>query len=123
MQSASTLKTIKDRKDFLAAAHGCKWVAGTLILQMHSRAAGHPAGTAPRIGYTVTRKIGGAVVRNRAKRRLREAVRMIAATHIREHTDYVVIARKGAATCEFSVLVRDMEFAFSRIHANKKPSS
>lgn len=118
MPTASALLTIKDRKDFLAAAHGKKWVTGILILQMNKRPAGHTVGEHDaRIGFTVSKKVGGAVVRNRARRRLREAARQVAPSFIQSGYDYVVISRQGAATCEFSVLLRDMEFAFSRIHA------
>ena len=68
-----------------------------------------------RIGYTVTKKLGGAVVRNRIKRRLREAVRKTIPTHAMPQRDYVFIARGKALTCDFPELVREMEFAFSRI--------
>lgn len=68
-----------------------------------------------RIGYTVTKKLGGAVVRNRIKRRLREAARRALPTHAKPQHDYVFIARHKALECDFSALVREMEFAFSRI--------
>lgn len=117
------LSTIKARADFLKAAQGGKWIAPALILQTTQRREGHMAGPQPRIGYTVTKKMGNAVKRNRIKRRLREAARRIAPGYARPAHDYVVIARLPALTCDFSDLLRDMEFAFSRIHAKKKPSS
>lgn len=114
---ASKLTTIQHRSDFLlAASKGKKFIAGTFILQMLGRRAEHPAATsAPRIGYTVTKKIGNSVIRNRTKRRLREAVRKAALPHMLAGHDYVVISRHKAIDCPFSDLLRDMEFAFSRI--------
>lgn len=70
-----------------------------------------------RIGYTVTKKMGGAVQRNRIKRRLREAARQALITYGKGGHDYVLIARHKALTCDYSELLRDMEFAFSRIKA------
>ena len=78
----------------------------------------NPANKA-RIGYTVTKKMGGAVVRNRIKRRLREAVRAVMPKYAKPQYDYVVIARHKALACDFSELVREMEFAFSRIKGIK----
>jgi ribonuclease P protein component len=119
--NVSPIETIKNRRDFLeAGARGKKCVTGTLILQGSPRSAAHPADkSAARIGYTVTKKMGNAVARNRIKRRLREAVRRIAPQAVESGHDYVLIARSKALTCDFSVILRDMEFAFSRITANK----
>lgn len=122
MHSGETSKliTIQRRSDFLqAASTGKKFITSTLVLQMLARNTAHPAGDGPRIGYTVTRKMGGAVSRNRIKRRLREAVRKAAPAHALPGHDYVVIARHKALDCPFSDLVRDMEFAFSRIPTMK----
>lgn len=117
------LTTIRNRRDFLAAsAQGKKIVTGTFVLQKTRRPKEHPVSEKARIGFTVTRKMGNAVKRNRIKRRLREAVKRVAPTFAESGCDYVVIARTKALACDFSELVRDMEFAFSRINANKKPS-
>jgi ribonuclease P protein component len=110
------LETIKKRGDFLtAAARGKKFIASTFILQMMPRENSEP----PRFGFTVTKKMGNAVARNRIKRRLREALKRIAAAHALAGHDYVIISRNKALDCAFSDLVRDMEFAFSRIPTMK----
>jgi len=114
-----SFETIKRRSDFLAAtAQGRKFITGTFILQMRLRPEGHPAGPAARFGFTVTKKMGNAVVRNRIKRRLREAVRHAALKRVKDGHDYVLISRHKALDCPFTDLLRDMEFAFSRIYTN-----
>jgi ribonuclease P protein component len=115
------IDTIKNRRDFLAAtAKGKKCVTSTFVLQTLARPEDHPVKNAsPRVGYTVTKKMGNAVARNRIKRRLRESFRRIAPAVALPGHDYVVIARHKALDCDFSEILRDMEFAFSRITANK----
>jgi len=114
------LATIKNRRDFLALnGSSAKYVAPGFILVAKERASDHPVKDVARIGYTVTKKMGNAVMRNRIKRRLREAARKSALPLMREQFDYVLISRPAALTCDFSALSRDMEIAFSRIHAKK----
>ena len=119
------LHTIKKRSDFLSAtAKGKKFVTGTFILQMLPRREQHPpAPQLSRLGFTVTKKMGNAVVRNRIKRRLREAVREKAQAHLLPGHDYVLISRHKALECPYTDLLRDMEFAFSRIATMKERSS
>jgi ribonuclease P protein component len=71
-----------------------------------------------RIGFTATRKIGGAVVRNRVKRRLREAARILAPFHAKPGCDYVFIARGGTATRPWARLLDDMKTALIRLAAD-----
>lgn len=68
-----------------------------------------------RFGFTVTKKIGNAVVRNRIRRRLREALGRVAPTCARPGCDYVLIARPAALSQQFSELCRDLKKAFQRI--------
>ena len=72
-----------------------------------------------RAGFTATRKIGGAVVRNRAKRRLREAARMILPLHGRAGFDYVFIARGGTTARPWPRLLDDVKSALIRLAADR----
>jgi ribonuclease P protein component len=74
-----------------------------------------------RIGFTATRRIGGAVVRNRAKRRLREAARALAPLHAQPGCDYVFIARGGTAERPWGRLLDDMKSTLIRLAADLGP--
>jgi len=69
-----------------------------------------------RFGFTVTRRVGKAVERNRIRRRLKAAIVGAAAVHARRDFDYVVIARRAALTLPFAALVADMIDGLKRIH-------
>ena len=69
------------------------------------------------VGFTATKRIGGAVVRNRAKRRLREAARLLLPAHGRPGHDYVFIARQGAAERPWERLLDDVKSALIRLAA------
>ena len=83
-----------------------------LILQACRRATdGEPV----RVGYTASRRVGGAVQRNRARRRLRAAVGAVMPQHARQGHDYVVIARLETLRRPFRALVHDLETALRRL--------
>ena len=72
-----------------------------------------------RVGVTATRRIGGAVIRNRAKRRLREAAREMLPSHARPGCDYVLIARGGTAERPWPRLLDDVKTALIRLAAER----
>jgi len=126
------VQTLKKRADYLRVQSGPKWVTPAFILQGRLRdapgEATAAAGDAPRFGFTVSsrsvsqdregaRKRGTAVDRNRARRRLKEAVRLIAPECADPRMDYVVIGRAPALRRNFDELLADMRLAFHKIKA------
>ena len=111
------LDRLKRRGDFLRVARGAKWVAPGLILQAAKSPAGDQA--AARIGFTVSRKVGGSVERNRARRRLREAARLVMTATARPAIDYVLIGRHTTLTRSWPQLIHDLETALSRIRIDE----
>jgi len=94
-----------------------------VILQAAARPPGSE-GDEVRVGYTASRKVGNAVVRNRAKRRLRAAAAQILAARVRSGTDYVLIARGTTAVRPFAELLGDLETALRRIALSaERPSA
>ncbi|TDU00652.1 ribonuclease P protein component [Azorhizobium sp. AG788] len=107
---------LRKRRDFLAAARAERANVPSFLLQGRDR---HDEAE-PRLGFTVTKKNGNAVVRNRMRRRLREAARLVMPQLGRSGFDYVLVARGPCLDAPFQTLVRDMERAVSRLHAAKK---
>ena len=120
-----TPQRLKRRREFLHVARaGRKWAAPGLVLQVLDRHRGPKSGTSEgndeddiRIGFTVTRKVGGAVVRNRARRRLRAAAETVMPRHAAGGHDYVVIGRAGTLRRPFAALVDDLETALRKLGA------
>jgi ribonuclease P protein component len=106
------LQRLRQRADFIAATAGAKAHATGFVLQSRERGDQAP----PRVGYTVSKKVGNAVERNRVRRRLREVVRLSAAERMRAGRDYVVIGRRAALELAFDRLIDDMSGALSRVH-------
>lgn len=76
-----------------------------------------------RVGFTVSRKVGNAVVRNRVRRRLRAAVERIFPAHAKEGRDFVVIGRAKGFKRPFSALLNDLTVALKRLDAYKNPAN
>src|SRR5512140_1915882 len=68
-----------------------------------------------RVGFTVTRKNGTATERNRIRRRLRELVKRLDVITMRPHSDYVLVGRRAALTCDFATMLDDLRSALHRI--------
>jgi ribonuclease P protein component len=112
------LARLKRRPEFLAvAASRRRWVAPGLILQAARRPEDSDLPAIPRIGFTASRKVGIAVVRNRARRRLKAAAEQVLPRHGAPGVDYVVIARTETVTRPFADLVADMTTAMERLNA------
>ncbi len=110
------LAKLKVRADFLrVAATRNKVVTPGLILQAAPQPPGRIGGSGLRVGFTASRKVGNAVIRNRAKRRLREAAAEILADRGNPGTDYVLIARSGTAERPYAALLDDLAAALRRI--------
>jgi ribonuclease P protein component len=119
--SAALVERLKLRADFLAAARGIKASASAFVLQARPRQDAGPA----RFGFTVARKVGNAVERNRVRRRLREMVRA-SAVAARRGYDYVVIGRRAALALPFPQLLAEFERALRHVHerrARRQPQS
>ncbi|MBC7737995.1 MAG: ribonuclease P protein component [Candidatus Saccharibacteria bacterium] len=107
------LTTLQHRADFLKAASARRHGAGSFMLQARFRADDHP----PRVGYTASKKIGNAVARNRAKRRLRAAVHEALRPLAQAGWDYVLVARPQATIARpFADLVADLRQALRAVH-------
>jgi ribonuclease P protein component len=109
------MERLKRRKDFLAAAAGASVSTPGFVVQELRRKGGGPA----RVGFTVSRKVGGAVERNRVRRQLREVVRLSAATSLNPGSDYVVVGRRAALDIPFVRLTVDFAGALRRLEKRR----
>ena len=109
------IERIKDRKDYLAIqASGRRWGTPAFVLQ--AKKADDEA-RAPHVGFTVTKKVGNAVVRNRVKRRLKEAAREIFPAKASEGWDYVVIGRYACLDIAYARIKSDLKWALNKLAA------
>jgi ribonuclease P protein component len=111
------VKRLIKRREFLHAAKGKKAVRPGVVIQARRRDGDLHCG----LGFTATRKIGNAVTRNRAKRRLREAARLLLPLHGMPGFDYVFIARLGTPTREWKTLLSDIKYALVSLTPDKIP--
>lgn len=110
------MERLRQRADFLAAASGSKAPAAAFVLQARDRG---DAGSA-RVGFTVSKKVGNAVERNRVRRRLREVVRLTGGERMHAGFDYVLVGRRNALALPFERISQDLTGALRRVHAARK---
>jgi ribonuclease P protein component len=109
------LSTLKRRAEFQRVRGGGRWAASSFVLEGKARQAS-ASDPNPRFGFTVTKKLGGAVVRNRIRRRLKAAVAEVVQSCADPYFDYVVVARDAALDQSFELLKAELKTAFQRVH-------
>ncbi|PSJ57379.1 ribonuclease P protein component [Pseudaminobacter soli (ex Li et al. 2025)] len=95
---------LRKRAEFLAVRRGEKRRGRLFLMEVLDRG----TSDAPRVGFTVTKKVGNAVVRNRIRRRLKEAVRVHAAGDMTPGKDYVIVGREDVLTVPFEQLAAEL---------------
>ena len=121
--------SLKRREDFLRLRGGVRWSTGAFVIETKRRGE-HPGANGrveagPRFGFTVTKKLGGAVVRNRIRRRLKEALRSLEPAVALPGHDYVLIARTGAYDVSFERLKQDLVRGLAHVNETlqRRPAS
>ena len=107
---------LRQRADFLAVANGARAASSAFVLQGRRRDDDGPI----RVGFTVTKKHGTATERNRIRRRLRELVKRVDVITMRPHSDYVLVGRRAALTCDFATMLDDLRSALHRLDRQPK---
>jgi ribonuclease P protein component len=115
MPDTLKIEHMRKRSQFLAAAKARACPRGAVLAQGRDRRDDHPQ---INIGFTATKKLGNAVTRNRAKRRLREAARQMLPLHARPGCDYVFIARNGVTSRPWPRLLDDVKSALISLAAD-----
>lgn len=121
------IATLRLRREFLQAASAARLPGPGFLLQARKRAETEAAPGVIRVGFTCSKKVGNAVHRNRAKRRLRALARMVLPDHGKPGWDYVLVGRPDAtASRDFAAMAADLRDMMARIHtkgAGQRPGS
>jgi ribonuclease P protein component len=113
------LTSLKKREDYVQIAKTGQSVAAKgLVLQVRKSCI-NPEDNKVQIGFTVTKKLGNAVVRNKIKRRLRAIASSIIKDYANRSFDYVLIGRKAALERDFNDLKKDLKYALHALNAHK----
>ena len=106
--STVLLKTIKKRIDFVKISKkGKRFFTQGFILQKYKRDFSSKENTA-RVGFTITKKIGSAVVRNKIKRRFRAIIKEVLNNYLKKNYDYVIVANKKSLVMDYKELKKDV---------------
>ncbi len=115
------LKRLKKRRDFLAiSATKQRFIVKSCVIQYKKSDSDTPQDEVI-IGFTVTKKQGNAVCRNKIKRKLKEAANVVFRQLAKTGYEYVIIGRKEAIDRDFQLIINDMKFALEKIHKQKLP--
>ncbi len=114
---------LKKRGEFVRASHsGLHASAPGLVLQAYKRGEPENGAGPARVGFTTSKKVGNAVKRNRARRRLRALAEEILLPCARPGVDYVLVGRSVTVDRPFSDLARDLAQAIDRVHSGRAKS-
>lgn len=118
-----TLARIKDRPTYLAvAATGRRWVTPSFIVQYQPANLVNSDASqdhiVPAVGFTVTKKVGKAVIRNRMRRRMKEAARQVMPEMGQAGARYVLIGRESGIEAPFEKMLKDLRWALEKLGKN-----
>jgi len=114
MTSPPILQRLTKRAQFLFVRQGARAARSAVLIEARRRAEDGPIG----IGFTASRKVGSAVLRSRAKRRLREAARQLLTVQGLAGVDYVFVARQHTPEAQWAALLDDVQNALIRLRAD-----
>lgn len=109
------LTTLKTSGEFKRVRGGARWSSPAFVLEGKMRPAAEATGGGPRFGFTITKKLGKAVIRNRIRRRFKAIVRGLDPAMTRDTYDYVVVARAEALAHPYATIEDEFRRALAKI--------